>query len=423
MTSPGGAVERRVLAAVDEEGLLRCVADLVAIPSVSGEETPAQERVAAEMADFGLEVDRWELDLPALRGHPAYAVDVERNEGLGVVGTMGRGEGRTLILNGHIDVVPAGEPGRWTCPPWRATRKGGRLYGRGTADTKGGLSCALFAAKAIREAGVGLEGALQVQSVIGEEDGGVGTLATIVRGHRGDGAVVLEPTRLAVAPAQAGALGFRIAVEGRAAHGAFREEGVDPVEKFLPLHRAIRRFEGARNREVGDPLFADDALPFAIAIGTVRAGIWPSTVAERLVCEGRFGVAPGEDPVAARRAFEEALGDAAEADPWLRDHPPAVEWRGAQFEAARTPADDPVVEAVRGAYEAVAGGPAELRGMRYGADMRLLVNEAGIPSVLFGPGDVREAHRPDESVPIEELLTATRTLALAALRFCGVRSR
>lgn len=421
MTPSDGTLERRVLDAVDVEGLLRCVADLVEIPSVSGEESPAQERVAGEMERLGLEVERWELDPTALREHPAYTVDVEREEGLGVVGTTGAGEGRTLILNGHVDVVPAGEPERWTRPPWRATREAGRLFGRGTADTKGGLSCALYAAKALRDAGVQLAGSLQVHSVIGEEDGGIGTLAAIVRGYRGDGAVVLEPTRLAVAPAQAGALSFRVAIEGRAAHGAFREEGVDPVEKLFPLHEAIRRFEASRNREVEDPLFADEALPFAIAIGTVRAGIWPSTVAERLVFEGRFGIAPGEDPSAARRAFEHALAGAAAADPWLREHPPRVEWWGAQFEPARTPVDDPVVRAVRGAYETATGRPADLRGMRYGADMRLLVNEAGIPTLLFGPGEVREAHRPDESVPIDELVEATRTLALAALRFCGVR--
>ncbi len=318
-----------------------------------------------------------------------------------------------------MDVVPAGELDRWTRPPWHASIEAGRVYGRGTADMKGGLCCALAAARAIRDAGVRLGGALRIQSVIGEEDGGAGTLAAILRGHLGDGAVVLEPTRLAVAPAQAGALNFRVAVPGRAAHGAFREEGVDPIEKFVPLFHRLRALEAERNRGVTDPLFAGEELPFALAIGKLRAGIWASTVAESLTFEGRLGVPPDEEPAAARRALEEAVAEAAGADPWLREHPPTVEWWGAQFEPARTPLDARVVTTLGAAYRAATGAEPELRGMRYGADMRLLVRQGGVPTALFGPGDVRQAHRPDESVPIEELVTAAKVLAITALRFCG----
>lgn len=418
-------VERRVLDALDVEGLLDSLAELVAIPSLGGRETPAQEAVAAAMESIGLRTDVWRIDFDELRRHPAYTADIERDEGLGVVGRLDEDAsgtaGPTLILNGHVDVVPEGEPARWRHPPWRATVADGRVYGRGTADMKGGLCCALAAARAIVDAGARLEGTLQVQSVIGEEDGGAGTLATLLRGHTGDGAIVLEPTRLVVAPAQAGALNFRVTVPGAAAHGAFREEGVDPVEKFIPLYRRLRELEAERNREVTDPLFAGDPLPFPVAVGVVRSGIWASTVSEALVFEGRFGVAPGEDPASARRAFEEAVAEVAGRDAWLRDHPPTVEWRGAQFEPARTPVESEVVTALGEAVRAVTGARPEVRGMRYGADMRLLVNEAGIPTVLFGPGDVRDAHRPDESVAVEELVTATRVLAVTALRFCGVR--
>lgn len=431
MSAPGAAdfaggtdlspLERRVVQAVDAEGLLGCLSELVAIPSLAGGEAPAQELVAARMAELGLETDVWEIDFDELRQHAAYTADVDRPEGLGVVGTLGREEGATLILNGHVDVVPPGELDRWSYPPWRATALGGRVFGRGTADMKGGLSCALYAAKALRDAGVELGGTLRIQSVIGEEDGGAGTLAALIRGHGGDGAVVLEPTRLAVSPAQAGALSFRVTVPGRAAHGAFREEGVDPVEKFVVLYRRLRELEAERNRGVEDPLYAAEALPFALAVGKVRAGIWPSTVAETLVFEGRLGVAPGEEAVAARRAFEAALLEVASADPWLRDHPPRLEWPGAQFEPARTSLESEVVTTLCRAFGDVTGASAEIRGMRYGADMRLLVNVGGIPTVLFGPGDVRDAHRPDESVAVAELVTATRVLAVAALRFCEGR--
>jgi len=423
--------ERRAAVGVDAAGLLRFLADLIAIPSTANEETPAQERVAAELESIGLDTDVWEIDFAGLKRHPAYASDVERSGGLGVVGTLRGGPapggsvvdgaGRTLILNGHVDVVPAGELDRWSRSAFRLTEEDGRLFGRGVVDMKGQLAAAIFAAKAIRDAGVELAGTLQIQSVIGEEDGGAGTLATILRGHTGDGAIVVEPTRFVVAPAQAGALSFRLTVPGKAAHGALREEGVDPVEKFIPLFERIRALEAERNSGVSDPLFAGEALPFAITMGRVEAGIWPSTVAESLVAEGRYGVAPGEDLGEARAQLERAVVEIASDDHWLSTHPPRVEWRGAQFEAARTDPDDPIVSAVSGAARAITGSEPILGAMRYGADMRLLVNEAGIPTVLFGPGDVREAHRPDESIETEELVRAARILAVTAMRFCGVR--
>lgn len=329
------------------------------------------------------------------------------------------GGGDSLILNGHVDVVPAGDEANWHYPPWQGTITNGRVYGRGALDMKGGLCCALFAAKAILDANVRLEGDLMIESVIGEEDGGVGTLGAIMRGYKADGAVVVEPTELVVAPAQAGALNFRVTVPGLAAHGSMRYEGVSAIEKFILLYQALMTLEQDRNRDIQDPLYAQYDVPNAICVGTVRGGDWASTVAESLTFEGRFGVAVGEDIDAARRSFEATLARAAEADPWLRRHRPKVEWWGGQFEPASIPLDHAIVETVRTAYSELGGRLARVAGVPYGADMRLLVNEANTPTVLFGPGDVRNAHRPDEFVPVNELMTAVQTLALVALRFCG----
>jgi acetylornithine deacetylase len=419
VTGELSALETGVVEAIDADGLFSFLAELIAIPSVANHETPAQELVAEKMGSIGLDTDVWEIDFASLKRHPAYTADVERSAGLGVVGTLGAARGRTLILNGHVDVVPAGEVDRWTRPPFELTEADGRLFGRGVVDMKGQVCAALFAAKAIRDSGVELEGALQIQSVIGEEDGGAGTLATIERGHTGDGAIVVEPTRFVLAPAQAGALSFRISVPGKAAHGALREEGVDPIEKFIPIFLALRSLETRRNRDVAEPLFAEETLPYALTMGRLEAGIWPSTVAETLTVEGRYGIAPGEDLRSARAQLEGAVAEVASTDEWLRKRPPVVEWRGAQFAAARTDPEDPIVATLSGAALAVAGERPRLGGMRFGADMRLLVNEARIPTVLFGPGDVREAHRPDESVESADLVRAAEILAVTALRFCG----
>lgn len=415
------SVEQRVLDAIDTDALVSCLRELIAIPSLGGEETPAQEHMAATMRSLGLEVDVWDIDFAALSRHPSYTVEIEREHGLGVVGATGEGKGRTLILNGHIDVVPEGDRSRWTVPAFEGTVRGGRVYGRGSADMKGGLCCALFAARAIRDAGVTLDGRLLIESVVGEEDGGCGTLAAVERGYRGDGAIVLEPTELIVAPAQAGALNFQIRVPGVAAHGCFRDEGVSPIEKFIPVYEALMALERRRNESVAHPMFSAYPLPYALCVGTVRSGVWASTVGEELVFEGRYGVGVDEDLAGARADFEATVAEAARADGWLRDHPPTVQWWGAQFEPAETPADDAVVTTLCDAWKETAGTAARVQGMPYGADMRLLVRDGATPTVIFGPGDVRRAHAPDEYVEVGDLVAATRAVALAAVRFCGGR--
>ncbi|HSR42685.1 MAG TPA: ArgE/DapE family deacylase [Longimicrobiales bacterium] len=421
MDVPLTSMEARVADAVDAEGLVDTARRLVRIPSWDGKETPAQELVASEAVRLGLEVDVWELPLDELAAHPAHAAELERTEALGVVGTLpGRGGGRDLILNGHVDVVPPGDGALWDRPPFSGEVAGGYLHGRGALDLKGPLTAGLYALAAVRAAGVELAGTAHLQSVVGEEDGGSGTLAALERGWRADGAVVMEPTELAVAPAQAGALNFRIRVPGLAAHGAVREEGVSAIDNFLPVHAALRALEEERNRTLGDdPLFDRYRLPFPICVGTLRAGDWASSVPDHLTLEGRFGVAPGEDLDAARRSLVEAVEGAAAADPFLASHPPRVTWWGGQFEPARTSPDHPLVHALVGAATSVNGFPPSIEGMPYGADMGLLVHYGGVPTVLYGPGDVRRAHRPDEWVAVEELATMARTLAVAILRFCG----
>ncbi|MBN8617888.1 MAG: M20/M25/M40 family metallo-hydrolase, partial [Anaerolineae bacterium] len=155
MTSP---LEQRVLDAINIDDLLATLCQMVAFPSLGAHETPIQNFVAAFLRDIGMQVDVWQLDFAALSQHPAYSIEIERAEGLGVVGKMGAGSGPSLILNGHVDVVPAGELANWHYPPWQGTVTEDRVYGRGALDMKGGLCCAMYAAKAIRDAGLTLKG-------------------------------------------------------------------------------------------------------------------------------------------------------------------------------------------------------------------------------------------------------------------------
>ena len=413
-------VESRVLNELDISGMLTFLAELVRIPSMGGAESPAQLHVADWMGEQGIETDVWELDLEALSAHPAFSAEVPRDQGLGVVGVLGEDRGgRTLILNGHVDVVPPGDAEGWSFSPWHGGVEDGRVLGRGALDMKGGLVAALFAAKAIQNSGIRLKGRLLLQSVIGEEDGGLGTLAAIVRGYRGDGAVIMEPTGLAVCPSQAGALNFRITVRGKAAHGCVREEGVSALEKFHAVHHELMALETRRNHNCLDPLFQGYGVPFPISVGKIEGGDWASSVPDWVRVEGRYGLAPGEAVGVAREAFRLSLARSGDTDPWLRDHPPELEWWGGSFLPAIVAPEDPIVKELQSSLRSLGGGEPPLKGVTFGSDMRLLVREAETPTVLFGPGDIRNAHAIDEAVSVEDLKATARTLALTALRFCG----
>ena len=413
--------EQQALAAIDLEGLLATLDALVAVPSLSGsaDEVQVQHRVAKVMRQLGIDVETWALDFEQLKQHRSYSAEIDRSDGLGVIGSYGNGDGPTLILNGHTDVVPAGELDRWHYPPFRATLDEGNVYGRGALDMKGGLCCALFALKAIIDSDIQLKGKVVIEPVSGEEDGGVGTLATVVKGISADAAIIMEPTELMIAPAQAGAYNFRVTIPGAAAHGAMRHEGVDPLEKFLLVYQVVLNLEKQRNAGEQHPLFATYDYPYPICCGTIQGGVWASTVAETLSFEGRYGVKIGEVEFEAKQMLEQVIADVCEQDSWLRENPATVEWWGAQFDPCVISAEHPIATTTVLAHQQITKTAPIVQGMTYGADMRLLVNDGGIPTIMYGPGDVRLAHRPDEYVPLADLKTCTKTLILTILRFCG----
>jgi acetylornithine deacetylase len=406
---------------IDRDWLVESLAALVRIRSVTGEEDAAQDWMAKTLKVLGGEVDVWQVDVESLKGQPGFPGARVLTPRKNVVANFtGTGGGPMLVLNGHVDTVSAGDEVRWTHPPFAAAVVGDRLYGRGAADMKGGLTAILGAVRAIQGARLRLKGTVQVQSVIGEEDGGVGAFAALGRGHTGDAVIVCEPTELAVVPAHAGVTLFRISVPGRAAHGCVRAEGVSAFEKFLPIHAALKDLETERNRKLRHPLYEGMPLPWPLSIGIVRAGIWPAIVPEGLTAEGRIGVALGERIEEVRRQVEETVRRAAGADPWLREHPPTVEWVGGVWQGTETSPTHPLVQTLKQAVGEVAGRPPVVRGATYGSDLRLFTNDFGVPGVLFGPGDIRQAHFTDESIAIAEVEAAALALAVTIAEYCGV---
>lgn len=418
------AIDRAVAGLRDE--LLAFAQRLVRIPSTPGLEAPAQQCAADAMSALGLDVAILWATRAELSLHPAFCDDgisvEERPSVVGIWRAPKKGGGaRSIVLNGHLDVVSPGSESLWSDSPWSGRIDGGRLYGRGACDMKGGVACAVYAVAALRRAGLTPEADVLIETVSGEESGGVGTLATIVRGYRADAAIILEPTKLRLCPVQAGALTFRLTVPGRSAHGALKRSGVSAIDNLRLLLTAIDELERARHARFAHPLYDDPLQVAPISVGILRAGDWPSTVPNEAVAEGRFGVFPGESVAAARHAFEAAIAGRAAGDAWLCEHAPRVEWIEGQFESGETPLDSPIVQLVSAQHSRVTGGAPAMEGVTYGSDLRLFTNHAQMPAVLYGPGDVAQAHAVDEFIEIDEMLTACRVIARTVAEWsCGV---
>lgn len=397
---------------------------LVQSRSLPNQEEAAQTIIAEKLRGLGMAVDMVPTRFAELADHPAFGDDgFSASERVNVIGRWrgsgaGGGQG-SLILNGHVDVVSAGDPALWSTDPWGGEIRNGRLYGRGACDMKAGLTAGIFAVAALKQLDYQPAHDLLFQSVIGEESGGVGTLTTLVKGYRADAVIVLEPTGGALCPLQSGALTFRLTVRGKAAHAALKIEGVSAIEKFLRLYDAIEELNRARHERYHNPLFDNSANVAPISIGTVRGGEWHSTVAETVVAEGRCGVFPGETPAEVRALLAETVQAVSAADPWLRAHPPALEWFEGQFESSETAPTHPLIRTLAAQHQRVHGTDPLLKGVPYGSDMRLFVNHGNMPAVHYGPGDVRLAHAVDEYVDLAEVVEVTKAVALMIAEWCG----
>ena len=400
---------------------VRLLQDLVRVPSVTGEEGAVQEVVERAFRERGLAVDAWEATpeevAPYLDHVGEQAAYENRPNIVGV--RSGRGGGRSILLNAHVDTVAGGNPSAWSRDPFSGEIEGDLIYGRGSCDMKGGLVTHLAALDALAELGIALRGDVTVAATVGEENGGLGALSTVLRGYRADAALITEPTRLALVPAQGGSLVFRLSISGRSAHAAVRDVGVSALEKFLPIFEDIRALEEERNATLSHPLYEGLHNIVPINIGVVRAGNWASTVPESLIAEGRIGLIPGEEIQPFREMVAGRIAAVAEGDPWLHENPPKLEWFGGQFAPAEVPSDAPICEALERAHELVTGEKPTAEGVPYGADMRLFIRIGDMPCVMYGAGDVNVAHAPDEHLSITELMTATKTVACLLADWCG----
>jgi acetylornithine deacetylase len=396
-------------------GFLR---QMISIPSVTGDEAAIQKYLADYLAGIGLEVDLWETDWDELKKHPGYRPVQRGYAGRpNLVATWkGEGGGRSLLLNGHTDVIPVGEG--WNDDPWSATIRDGRIYGRGSADMKSGVASHIMAVELIKAAGLKLKGDVLINVVVDEEVSGHGTLDTVIRGYRADAGISGETSDLAVQPACIGRIWFEIAIAGKPAGIQKRYEGVSGIDLGHKIVQAVQELEDRRVATVSHPLYPNalDSLP--CMIGAFAAGNYPSAFPDSCLLKGSIGTVPGEDHEGVKQSLVDQVARAAAADPWMKDHPPVVRFVGYDAEASEIPRDHPIVQTVVNSFREVVGREPEISGRQGAADTRFLNQYADTPTVIFGPGSTAVMHATDEYVAIDDYITAIKVVALSICDWC-----
>lgn len=402
--------------AARSEAAQKWLMELIRFPSTQGNEAPVQAYLHDLCTDLGLAAEYREIP-DSLREDPEYShgEDEQPYEGRHnlVCRLPGAGGGRSLIVQSHSDVIPAGE---WK-EAFEPRKEGEYIYGRGAMDAKGQVVAALLAIAALGDLGVRLAGDLELQVVIEEEPGGNGALALIRQGCTAEGVIVMEASEHNVFPANRGALWFRLKTFGVSAHMGRRHQAVNAIEKMMGAIEQLLAYEkqliaASRNHR----LFERYEAPVQLCLGIIQGGVWPSMVPDECTLEGGVGFLPNKSLAQVKAELEAALDSSA--DDWLREHY-ELTYPKLHNDAYEIDPNHPLVTTVHQA--ALDGGlPSEVFGWNVSCDARLYAKLAGLPTVVYGPSDIREAHSAGEKIRWNDVLQAAGTLATAIVRWCGL---
>ncbi|SDE05414.1 ArgE/DapE family deacylase [Rhodospira trueperi] len=418
-------LSRDILSAVDD-GFAEQVSfleDLVRFPSVRGQEHTAQDFMHDALAARGYAMDRWTIDVESIRHHPGFSpVTVDYSHALNVVGSHRPREtaGRSLILNGHMDVVPTGPVDMWASPPFDPRRDGDWLYGRGAGDMKAGLSANVFAVDALRRLGYRPAAPLYQQSVVEEECTGNGALACLARGYRADAAIIPEPEDDKLVRANVGVIWFQVTVRGTPAHVREAGQGANAIEAAFRLIQGLRGLEADWNARKGDhPHFDHLDAPITFNPGKIAGGDWASSVPAWCTFDGRFGLYPGVSPRDAAREIEECLRRTAAADPFMANQPPEVTYNGFMAEGYVLEEGSEAERTLGRAHASAYGQSLEAFTTTSYLDGRVFVLYQDTPCLVYGPR-AEAIHAFDERVSLASLRRVTGTIALFIADWCGL---
>jgi succinyl-diaminopimelate desuccinylase len=378
--------------------LIRITQELIRIPTQNppGNEKDCAEFVHETLTEWGVKT---EMVFEPYPHRPQVVAMVNGNK-----------SGRTLILNGHMDVVPEGSRDRWEDDPYGGIIKEGKIYGRGSSDMKGGLAVMMILAKLLHEKGFP-RGRVLFQFVVGEETGEPGTRDLLIkRGIRGDYGIVLEPTSLRVATAEKGLIWLRVTLAGRPAHASIAEQGINPIEKILKLGGRLVEYD-MKLRMYTHPLLGSRKCSMTMINAGTKENVIPESCT--LVLDRRFN--PEETSEGVEREIRGILDQLASED---QDFKYQLE-RMMVFEPAEIPIDSFLATVLRKYSSQISGVPIEPFGMLASTDVRNFINDAGIPAVNFGPGDLQDPHTFNEKIEIRQQVDCIKILFFAMRELLG----
>jgi acetylornithine deacetylase len=389
------------------EDTLAFLGELVRVPSLLGREEPAQELVEARLRDLGFETRSVDLDPDLLAGRPDSGIPLIPYEGRrSVVGTLVGGGGRSLVLNGHVDVVSAEPLQRWTKEPFGGEVVGGRMYGRGACDMKGGVAAMLLGIEAALSAGP-LPGTVVYQSVIEEECGGNGALAACLAGPPADAALIAEPTDGGMDLVAVGVIWARITLEADARHASNADRGGNPIEAAFPVIEALHHLEAELNEDP-DPELDGLEHPYLLNVGALHAGDWASMTPGEAELDVRLGFPIRMEPAEAQKRLARAVAGV--------DSSARTEFRGFRARGYAFDAESPFVRLLGDCHEEVRGGRPRPDPSRATTDLRFFED----PAVCYGPTG-EGLHGVDEWVDLESVADVAAVIALLLRRWGEAR--
>ena len=415
--------ERALLQALQglEDDMLAFAAHLVAQPSTLGNEAPALAVMEQELQDLGYAPRRVEIDPAALARHPGFAPvpwDYQGRYNLVARRPADAPGGKSVLFNGHLDVVSPEPLEHWQRDPFDPQVAQGWLYGRGAGDMKAGVAAMVYALAAVDRAGLGLAGPATLEAVIEEECSGNGALACLAAGYDAQAVLIPEPFGPTILTSQVGVCWFKVRVRGVSRHALDTGGGVNAIEKCFPLIAALRGLEKRLNAQ-GHPAFPGMEHPCNFNLGTIRGGDWPSTVPAWAEFSGRLGFWPDIDFEGVRGLMEAAISRVAETDPWLSQHPPELEFYGFRSPGHRVDRDQPAFDLLDRCHQDLGGGPAAEFHSTATTDLRVFVHYGRGQATCFGPV-AENIHAANERVSIESVRHTARTYALFLARWCGL---
>lgn len=422
-------LKNRLSNAVDQEfdRQIAFLSELTSHPSTRGNEQSAQGFMADELAARGYELDRWQINLAEIQHLPGFSpVLGAYHDAVNVVGIhrSRTRQGRSLILNGHIDVVPAGPPDMWDSPPFEPRVADGWLYGRGGGDMKAGLASNLFALDALAACGLAPGGDVYFQSVVEEECTGNGALACLARGYTADAALIPEPFSEHLVTAQLGVIWFQVHLKGLPAHVAYAGSGSNAIEAAFPLIRALHEMEHLWNAAENRPdEYAQMDHALNLNIGKIEGGDWTSSVPAWSVFDVRMAIFPGQSIEAAKAEIEQVLLDAARENAFLRNSLPEIVYHGFHAEGYALTRDSSAnaasaILALEEAHRSVSGEALEREAITATTDARFFGLYANTPALVYGPR-AEAIHGFNERVELESMRRITKATAIFIADWCS----